>query len=228
MRTKLLSLLLCLYAFPVFGQQADLSMDQKLVIACHQLDVHAVVELLRSGADVNARFGGKDTREYFQDPWFGGSPMTASQWTPIQALANSSTYPPPKKGYENTVQHLDWARAAQQEIPETEIAIRSERRVQILNILLSHGCDINAADDRGATALYNSVYRKHERMALTLLEYEPDVNTKTGIYIDGTFNTTPLHRAYWSPKITKRLIELGADDSAKDSAGHTPKEWRER
>ena len=228
MRTIIVSLAICLHVSSTFGQETELSADQKLVVACHQLDLPTVVKLLRSGADVNARFGDADIKKHFQDAWLGGWPMTASQWTPIQALANSSTYPPPKKKYENTVEHLDWAQATQKKIPADQITIRSERRVQILNILLSHGCDIDATDDRGASALYNAVYSKHEKMALTLLEYKPDVNTKTGIYIGGTFNTTPLHRAYWSPILTKRLIQLGADDNAKDSAGNTPKEWRDR
>lgn len=217
-----------LHALPAFGQEPELNANQRLVLACHQLDVSAVVRLLRSGADVNARFGSKDVKQFFQDPWFGGWPVEASQWTPLQALAHSSAYPPPKRNFENTVEHLDWARTEQEKIPKTEIAIRSERQVQVTNILLSHGCELNAADDRGATALYCSIYAKHERMVLTLLDYSPEVNTKTGLYIDGTYNTTPLHRAYWSAKITNRLMELGANDNARDSDGNTPKQWRER
>ncbi|MDB2687447.1 ankyrin repeat domain-containing protein [Mariniblastus sp.] len=204
----------------------ELTADQQLIVACHRLEVSQVVELLRNGANIEATFGDADSKNYFVDKWAGGTPMSAGQWTPLQALANSSRYPEPPREYENTSEHYRWVKETQKTIPKAEFEKRSQRRIQILAILLSHGCAINVADDRGATPLYNALYSRHEAMAKRLLDFKPNVNIKTGIYIDGTGDITPLHRAYWSTDLTKRLVELGANDDAKDSAGHTPKNWR--
>ena len=166
------------------------------------------MKLLRSGANVEAKFGKTDTKSHFQDQWDGGWPLPAPQWTPVHALANSSRYPDPPKKFQNTIEHLDWAQKERASIPKSEIELRNRKRVQILYILLSHGCDINVKDDWGATPLYNAIYSKHEEMAKTLLDFQPDVNTKTGIYIDGAGGITPLHRASWSPELTLSLIHI--------------------
>lgn len=204
----------------------DLSRPQQLVVACHRVDVDSVVRLLRSGVDVNATFGKGDTRKHFQDPWSGGWPAHAGQWTPLLALANSSRYPTCPRPYENSIEHLDWARKTQKAIPESDIHKRDQNRVAILRILLSHNCNVDVQDYRGATALYDSLYRRHTDMVKLLLQFKPNVNTKTGIYIDGIPDITPLHRASWSPELTRLLIESGADDTAKDGRGRTPADWR--
>jgi ankyrin repeat protein len=62
-------------------------------------------------------------------------------------------------------------------------------------------------------------------LAKLLLRFNAKVNTKTGIYIDGIGDITPLHRAYWSAELTKLLLEKGADPNAKDTSGETPSDW---
>src|SRR5262245_23968440 len=80
---------------------AELTRQQRLIVACHRLDVEGVVAALRDGADVNCRFGDGDAK-VFQDPWSLGWPMAAKKWTPLIALASASDYPDPPRKVENT------------------------------------------------------------------------------------------------------------------------------
>lgn len=205
----------------------DLTPGQELVVACHRLDLDSVVSLLRDGADIHSMFGSGDAKEYFQDPWSGGSPLGAADWTPLQALANSPTLPPPSRPYENTPAFMRWAKHAKYDVPASVIAARDDRRLDILRILLSHNCSIDVSDHQGATPLYDAVQSRHVAMVAVLLEFDADVNTRTGIYIDGPGNTTPLHAARWSPVLTEMLIEHGAGESALDTDGRTAEDYRQ-
>jgi len=211
-----------LIAATLFSGQ--LTADQQLVVACHRLDVDAVTEMLRNGANVNARFGRGD-RSLFKDKWSLGTPMASSKWTPLIALANALPYPDPPRVIKSTTADLNWARDQLRKIPKGEIEARKQRQLTILHILLSHKCDLDAGDGYGATALYDAIYAKREEFVLALLRYKPKVNIKVGIYIDGTGDITPLHRAYWSVKITEKLLKMGADSAAKDGAGRTSRDW---
>jgi hypothetical protein len=203
----------------------DLSSSQRLIVACHRVDVSAVVEALRSGADVNARFGEGDVETVFRDPWSLGWPMAGHRWTPLIALASSSKYPAPTQVTQNTVEGLNRAREQQAKIPPEALELRRRDGLTILSILLSHKADIDADDGHGATPLYSAVYEEKTEMAKTLIRFGAKVNTKTGIYIDGTGDTTPLHRACKSAELTKSLLENGADPAAKDTNGKTPIDW---
>jgi ankyrin repeat protein len=119
-----------------------------------------------------------------------------------------------------------WARNAKNDIDPGEIAARNERRMAILRILLAKGCNVDAQDHHGASVLYSAIYNRHTEMVEILLKYKANVNTRTGIYIDGPGGTTPLHAARWSPKLTKLLIDYGADESAVDTDGRTAEDWR--
>src|SRR5437899_564525 len=78
------------------SRAAELTRDQRLIVACHRLDVDGVVAALRDGANVNARFGEGDVM-LFQDPWSLGWPMAAAKWTPLIAVASASDYPDPPR-----------------------------------------------------------------------------------------------------------------------------------
>ncbi|MDX1926083.1 MAG: hypothetical protein SFV81_06175 [Pirellulaceae bacterium] len=206
----------------------ELTVEQKLVVACYKLDVDAVAKLLREGADVNARFGQGETLEHFREGWYGGTPMSAGEWTPLHALANSETYPDPEIPYENTVERLNWSDRNRLKAPKSEIEKRVLRRTTIFYILLSHGCNLDNRDSRGASPIYDAIARRHEALAMLLLDQAPQINTKTGIYIDGHGDNTPLHAACWSSTLTSRLIKMGADESSTNTAGETPLDYRIR
>ena len=122
---------------------------------------------------------------------------------------------------ENTLADLDWARKQKGKVPPEQIEQRKRDTLTITLILLSHRADIDADDGYGATALYEAVYLKKLELAKMLLRFDAKVNTKTGIYIDGSGDITPLHRAYWSAELTKLLLDKGADSNAKDTGGKT-------
>ena len=211
-------------AIPCVAQAAELTRDQRLIVACHRLDVDGVVAALREGANVNARFGSGDAK-LFRDPWDSGWPIAAKDWTPLIALASSSDYPDPPRKVQNSVADLNWARDQKAKIASEKIETRRRATVTIGLILLSHKADVDADDGYGATALYEAVYEKKLELAKLLLRFNAKVNTKTGIYIDGSGNVTPLHRAYWSAELTKLLLDKGADAKAKDTNGETPLDW---
>jgi ankyrin repeat protein len=120
---------------------------------------------------------------------------------------------------------LDWAKRQQTKVPTTVIEQRKRDRLTILSVLLSHNPDLDADDGYGATALYAAIYEQQEVVAKELLRFGAKVNTKTGVYIDGPGDETPLHRAYWSPELTELLLKKGADPNAKTSTGQTPLDW---
>ncbi len=209
------------------GQAVELTKEQKLIVACYRLDINEVVVALREGANVNARFG-KGDKKLFQDAWSLGWPVAANKWTPLMAVASASDYPDPPRRIQNTVADLNWAREQKAKIKPEEIEQRRKMAIAIVMVLLSHNAAIDTDDGYGATALYEAVYQKKLELAKALLRFNPKVNTKTGIYIDGTGDITPLHRAYWSAELTKLLLSKGADPKAKDTTGETPLDWARR
>jgi ankyrin repeat protein len=214
----------CVAAACLARAQAMLTVNQQLIVACHRVDVDGVVAAIRAGANVNGRFGEGDTK-VFQDPWSLGWPLAGKAWTPLMALASSSKYPDPPRNVESTIADLNWAREEQKKITPSRTEQRERDSLTILWILLSHKAEIDADDGYGATALYEAIYEKKEAMAKVLLQSGAKVNTKTGIYIDGSGDITPLHRAYWSAELTRLLVEKGADAKAKSTTGETPVDW---
>jgi hypothetical protein len=198
------------------------SPEDELIRAAFCLDVARVCKLVASGADVNAIFGRYD-RDAFRDPWLlGHSSMGSERWTPLQAVASSNQCPDPSHVVENTTEALDAAREEMQAIPSEVIGNRDRRRVEIADVLLDAGADIDAMDTCGATALYDAVEGRYEKLALLLIRRGAQVNTRTGIYIDGDGDLTPLHIAASRTRILKALIGNGAKVDVHDTGGHTP------
>jgi Ankyrin repeats (3 copies) len=151
--------------------------------------------------------------------------MASSNWNALIAVSSSSPYPDPPRVIQNTEEDLEWEVREREKIPKKALEEREHARLQIAEILIDAGAELDADDGFGATALYEAAYLGFQDLALFLIEKKAKVNTKTGIYIDGTDDITPLHRAIGSPKVVAALIKAGADLNAQDSEGDTPLYW---
>jgi ankyrin repeat protein len=198
MRRAALCLWLCSCA-PALTPEQQAEVGRNLVIAAHRGDVVEVQRLLDLGVSVDSRCGPVPTKT-FQDEQ-GGWPMAAAQWTALIAAASTHRKPPVPDGH-----------------------------LEVVRLLIRRKADLNLHDGYGATALYSAVYRSRWQkeslpMALELLAAGADVNTRTGVYIDGSGDVTPLHRAMGDPLLTKALLERGANPNARDTGGDTPLHW---
>lgn len=201
--------------------------DQQLVIAAFELDVEKVEALLAAGANPDARlgiYGG----ELFEDKWTLSYPMGAGRWTRLLAVASSHRAPQPTERTENTSE----ARAAAWErlraIDPRLIVQRDARRAAIVKLLLAVQADPDLEEGHGATALDEAVYHEYENVALLLLEAGARISAKEAVYIDGTRDITPVHRATFSPVILKAMIGRGAGIDMRDGNGETPLHWAAR
>ena len=89
-----------------------------------------------------------------------------------------------------------------------------------INSLLAQGVNINAADERGWTALRGAAFIENAQVVKLLLDRKADPNIRTKD--DGT---TALHQAASSDdiEIVKSLLKAGADPNIRDSfSGMTP------
>jgi hypothetical protein len=208
----------------------DLTLNQKLIVACYKLDVDKVVKCLRDGADVNARLGKLvNADDYFSNRWNGGlAPIGCFSWTPLIALAGSRDYPDPPDNLGDIWKDYERANKLQNQIPLEQIEKRRNDAMMILIILLSHRCNLEDNDGYGATALYDAAYSKKVSFAKMLIDFGANPNVKVGIYIDGAGDKTPLHAACGSQELVDYLLDHGADPNAKDSEGRTPADWYSR
>lgn len=211
-----------------FVSAEELTLDQKLIVACYRVDVSGVVQHLRAGAHVNATFGEVppvDENYPLIDRWNGGIPVAGASWTPLMALADAPEYPEPPQAFPRIWENKDQVRKEQSRIGKRALQERRASELTILYVLLSHRAEINAADSRGGTALHMAVDSEKTLLVRTLLQFGANPNTKSHIYIDGPDDITPLHDACRSKELLQLLLDHGADASAKDSKGHTPADW---
>src|SRR5262245_42181777 len=185
--------------------ESSLSKPQQLIVASFDLEVDRVQELLAQGIDVNARMGEHD-RKRFYDKWSLGWPAASNMWTPLMAVANSHREPQPEQATANTSAALAKAGEERKKVDPQAIAERDERRVAIAKLFIDAKANLDLDDGYGATALYDAIYAGYDELALLLIESGANVNTKTGIYIDGADAITPLHRATQNPRVLKSLL----------------------
>jgi len=208
--------------------QSRFSKDQQLVIAAFELDVANVKSLLAQGANPNARLGIYD-QQLFEDKWtLGYSHIGSDKWTPLLAVANSHRAPQPKDRAENTPEGRDAALKKLDAVDPKLIRQRDERRIEIAKLLMAAEANLDLDDGHGATALSASVYNDFDGLSLLLIDAGAEINTKTGIYIDGPDGITPVHRAISQPAVLKAMLKRGANVNVKDSTGDTPLHWAAR
>jgi hypothetical protein len=202
----------------------ELTLDQRLILSCHRVDIDGVIAALRHGANVNATFGDGNRKE-FMDPWSLGWPLEVSHWTPLIALANSSPIPPPPRRIKNTAEDLEWAQKQQSNTPPIILKDREQTLLTITAILISHNADVDAYERFGETAIYVAARTKKLAFAKLLLRFNAKVTTATQTYVDGVGGRTPLHCAFWSQELTALLFKHGADREARDNSGKTPLDY---
>lgn len=99
--------------------------------------------------------------------------------------------------------------------------IAPDTQFMIADALLEKGALINERDSYGATALHVAINSRNIEFALYLLEKKCDPNSTVGVYIDNAGGESPLHDAIGHPILVKRLLEYGANATAKDNQGQT-------
>jgi uncharacterized protein len=209
--------------------EPELTLNQRLIMACYKVRVGEVVRCLRDGADVEARLDDLGGDGLLRDYWTGGlGYLGNNEWTALLAVAAAEKYPDPPPGLRDVWKDPERSRALREQIPKEEIAKRRADEMTIVYILLSHGCRLDVDDGFGATPLYKAVEGHKLLMAKTLLGAGANPNTKTAVYIDGPSDITPLHEASHSRELIQLLLDHGADPAAKDSDGNTPGDWVER
>lgn len=205
----------------------ELTLDQRLIVACYRVDVTGVVRHFRAGANVNATFGEveQNVDHPLMDRWDGGIHVAAASWTSLMALANAPEYPEPPQAFPRIWENGAQVRKEQSRIGKSALQERRAAELTILYVLLSHGAEVNAVDSRGGTALHMAVDSEKTLLVRAMLQFGANPNTKHHIYIDGSDDITPLHSACTSKELLQLLLDHGADASAKDGKGRTPVDW---
>jgi ankyrin repeat protein len=207
------------------ADRAGFTADQQLVVAAFELDVPKVEALLKAGANPNARLGVYDER-LFENKWtLGLSAIGSNKWTPLLAVAGSHRAPQPETRAENTIEGRKAAFEKLKAIDPKLIAERDGRRLAIARLLIEAKAELDADDGYGDTALAQAVYAQYEGLALLLIEAGAKIDTKTGVYIDGPADITPVHRATSIPVVLKAMLKRGAKVNVQDSDGATPLYW---
>uniref|UniRef100_A0A7C1GC84 Zinc-ribbon domain-containing protein n=1 Tax=Thermofilum adornatum TaxID=1365176 RepID=A0A7C1GC84_9CREN len=172
-----------------------MSLDEELHQAVRDEDVARVRELLKKGANVNAR-------DIYGD-------------TPLHNAAG--------RGYADVarilLEHGAYVNAKDSLYGWTPLHFAAfEGHVDVVKLLLEHGADVNARNRDGWTPLHRAADMGHVDVARILLEHGADANAKS------KNGWTPLHDAAFEGHVdvVKLLLEHGADPSIRDKDGNTP------
>jgi len=101
------------------------------------------------------------------------------------------------------------------------LALISYQHKEMLELLLTHGADVNVMLSNGDTPLHRAINRDLPDDVELLLANGADPNARG-------FNwQTPVHNAVWAKRarLLELLLDYGADPNAKDIGGHTPLYW---
>jgi ankyrin repeat protein len=91
--------------------------------------------------------------------------------------------------------------------------------LEIVNVLLQRGADVNVKDKRGYTALFHAIEAMYDDVAFVLLN-QPNLDPNTR----GLNAVTPLMSYVWRDRkdAVQKLLERGADVNAQDTDGDAP------
>jgi ankyrin repeat protein len=90
--------------------------------------------------------------------------------------------------------------------------------LEIMELLLSHGADVNSLNAQGATALHDAALAGQRPAAEALLKHGANIDAR-----DSESGATPLHQAAsWGRRsVVELLLARHADPRIKDKNGHT-------
>ncbi len=112
------------------------------------------------------------------------------------------------------------AAAPQSDLDSELLGAAAEGDVSSVVLLLDHGADIEAMDDKGRTPLHEAVeFNTDPAVAAVLLDHGANIEARADEGI------TPLHRAAENnvePAVAALLLDRGADIAARDNYGATP------
>jgi hypothetical protein len=91
---------------------------------------------------------------------------------------------------------------------------RSGHDPHIDGLLLRHGANPNAKDDRGNSPLHYAILARNFRLVETLVGHGADLNGRIGVYGNAAQTAGQLHNR----KLVKWLADLGADVDKQDSS----------
>jgi ankyrin repeat protein/serine/threonine protein kinase len=170
--------------------------NKELLEASEKGDVEKVKELLKEGANINAKNK------------FGYTPLhVVADRGHIEIVKLLIEHGADVNAKDNIFGHTPLHKAAY------------NGHIEIVKLLIEHGADVNAKDIIiGVTPLHYAAYKAHIEIVKLLIEHGADVNAKD------TVGFTPLHDAAGVGyiNVVKLLIEHGADVNAKTNYGWTP------
>ena len=98
----------------------------------------------------------------------------------------------------------------------------SKKSIEMIELLLASGADINVVRDKNITPLMDSIMDKNEEITLLLLKHGADVNISHFFFRSKTCILSEAVRNSASERIMEALCEAGADLNFKDKYHHTP------
>jgi hypothetical protein len=179
------------------------ALEKQLFLAIEKKDLQYIIELINFGADVNAQ--NSDSGE--------------------SVLAHAINEARAEHGHMKGVLQMLMARSGEKEedIPEQFkhfLSVQTTQTdpimVEIINLLLSKGADVNIRSRAGGSALLNAVKIQNPTLVKLLLHHGANPNVQE-------FGSTPLHFSieHGNKEIIKILMQAGADPNIGNSEGLT-------
>lgn len=208
---------------PILPELDKNDLGEKLLQACHALDVDAVKTLLQEGADPNYLHIGPfpDNRECFkhEPPIILTVNRYGSSTPKVEIVKLLFEYGADAKALKNSyiLEHLIYF-----------------REIEMIQVLIENGIDLNEIDKSGNTALHylmrHPIYHGVDIIDLMVL-YGADIHAKN------VFGFTPLHAAVQTKMMRAsysndanldmitHLVKLGANMYEPDSQGYSALFW---
>lgn len=166
-------------------------------LACMADKTDCVMEFIKAGVDVNLNCGMHFPTEEIEGAMFTDSPSRIMKDVLVT--------------YSNKFFNTD--------IKNGGTPLHWSKTPELTEVLIEHGCNVNARNFQGDTALHVMVNRNRLSCAVTLLSHQADVD------IQNSEGNTPLHLAVKNGDLSlvQTFIVFGADINKLNCKGETPR-----